>query len=115
VHRQEDREPCQRRLPSGDCASTSRTTASARRSRSTRSGVTSPTIRTASPAGERLATDQLVRETELASDAPHLVLEQLAQRLDQLELHALGRPPTLWCVLIVADGPRTDTDSMTSG
>ena len=26
-----------------------------------------------------------------------------------------GRPPTLWWLLIVADGPRTDTDSMTSG
>ncbi len=27
----------------------------------------------------------------------------------------VGRPPTLWCVLIVADGPRNETDSITSG
>jgi hypothetical protein len=26
-------------------------------------------------------------QTQLESDAPHLVLEQLAQRLDQLQLH----------------------------
>ena len=26
-----------------------------------------------------------------------------------------GRPPTLWCVLMVADGPLNDTDSITSG
>ena len=26
-----------------------------------------------------------------------------------------GRPPTLWWVLMVADGPLKDTDSMTSG
>ena len=30
-----------------------------------------------------------VGQAELAAERPHLVLEQLAQRLDQLELHAL--------------------------
>ena len=38
----------------------------------------------------------LVRQPELDADAPHLVLEQLAQRLDQLEFQiAAGSPPTL--------------------
>ena len=32
------------------------------------------------------------RQAELAAQRPHLVLEQLAQRLDQLEPHALGQP-----------------------
>ena len=39
-------------------------------------------------AGERLALNDLVRQPELRADLAHLVLEQLAQRLDELELHA---------------------------
>ena len=41
-------------------------------------------------AGERLALDDLLRQAELLADHPDLVLEQLAQRLDQLELEVLG-------------------------
>src|SRR5262245_460532 len=32
-------------------------------------------------------------EAELAPERPDLVLEQVAQRLDELELHPLGKPP----------------------
>lgn len=41
-------------------------------------------------ARERLALDDLVRQAELLADHPDLVLEQLAQRLDELELQVLG-------------------------
>src|SRR5215469_10735301 len=41
-------------------------------------------------ARERMAVDHLPRQAELDSQAPYLVLEQLAQRLDELEMHALG-------------------------
>ena len=43
-------------------------------------------------AGERLARDQLLGEAEVAANGAHLVLEQLAQWLDQLQLHALRQP-----------------------
>jgi len=35
--------------------------------------------------------DHLGGQAELHADAPHLVLEQLAQRLDEPELHRLGQ------------------------
>ena len=38
-----------------------------------------------------MAVHHLARQAELDADAPHLVLEQLAQRLDQLQLHVLGQ------------------------
>ncbi len=38
-----------------------------------------------------MAIDHLARQPEFDADAPHLVLEQFAQRLDQLEAHALGQ------------------------
>jgi hypothetical protein len=67
--------------------------------------------------GERVATHHLLRQPELATHLPHLVLEQLAQRLDQLERQLSGlSPPTLWWVLMVADGPPFgEIDSITSG
>ena len=40
---------------------------------------------------EGMAVDEGRRQAELAAERPHLVLEQLAQRLDQLQLHALGQ------------------------
>ena len=81
------------------------------------STVMSPGQRIASPGpGERMPADEHVRQAELAAERPHLILEQFAQRLDQLHVHALGRPPTLWCDLIVTDGPPVnDTLSITSG
>jgi hypothetical protein len=46
----------------------------------------------------------------------HLVLEELPQRLDELESMRSGSPPTLWWLLITALGPPlNDTLSMTSG
>ena len=53
---------------------------------SSRSRVTSPMMRTARPGpGEGLAPDDLLGQAELLADRAHLVLEQVAQRLDQLE------------------------------
>jgi len=40
-------------------------------------------------AGEGLPKDHLVGQTQLLADLPHLVLEQVAQRFDQRELHVL--------------------------
>ena len=42
-------------------------------------------------AGKRMAADERLGQAELAAERAHLVLEQLAQRLDQRELHALGQ------------------------
>ena len=42
-------------------------------------------------AGERVAADEGRRQAELDAQRAHLVLEQLAQRLDQLQLHVLGQ------------------------
>src|SRR5437016_3012121 len=41
---------------------------------------------------ERLAPDHALRHPELLADAPHLVLEEQPQRLDELHLH-VGRQP----------------------
>ena len=40
---------------------------------------------------ERMAADEGFRQAELAAERAHLVLEQFAQRLDQLHVHALGQ------------------------
>ena len=42
-------------------------------------------------AGERMAIHHLARQSELDAEAAHLVLEQLAQRLDELQVHLLGQ------------------------
>ena len=41
---------------------------------------------------ERLAPDEPLGQAELGADRPDLVLEQRAQRLDQLELEVIGQP-----------------------
>jgi hypothetical protein len=65
--------------------------------------VTAPRMRIARPgARERLALQDLVGHVDEASELANLVLEELAQRLDELEMHALGSPPTLWWLLMVA-------------
>ncbi len=43
-------------------------------------------------AGERLPPDHSLGEPELGADTAHLVLEEQAQRLDELHLHVLGQP-----------------------
>jgi len=76
-----------------------------------RSGSTGPTMRTASPGpgnGWRATISSGTPSTRPRSR--NLVLEQLAQRLEQLEAHALGEAATLWWLLMVAEGPRTDTE-----
>ena len=42
-----------------------------------------------------MALDETLGQAELAAQGAHLVLEQLAQRLDQLEAHALGEAPDI--------------------
>ncbi len=52
--------------------------------------ISPPTIRIAEAGtGEWLAPDQPIGQSELGADLTHLVLEQAAQRLDQLELQVL--------------------------
>src|SRR3954465_8263095 len=78
----------------------SMTIQSASRSVSSRSAVTSPMIRIARPgpgdgrgagAGERLAVAHRLRQPELEPDRADLVLEQVPQRLDELEPHVGGQ------------------------
>jgi hypothetical protein len=50
-------------------------------------------MRTPRPgSGERLAPHDLVGEPQLGPDPAHLVLEQVAQRLDEVEVEILGEP-----------------------
>ena len=43
-------------------------------------------------AGERLSPHELIGEAQLGPEAADLVLEQVAQRLEQLEAHVLRKP-----------------------
>ena len=52
---------------------------------------------------ERMAADERLGQAELAAERPHLVLEQLAQRLDQLHVHALGQAAD---IVVRLDGDR---------
>ena len=66
--------------------------ASARCRMSTRSAVTSPMMRMPRPGpGNGWRQTMRSRQAELLADGAHLVLEQQAQRLDQLEAHLLGQ------------------------
>ena len=65
---------------------------------------------------EGVAADEGLGQAELAAERAHLVLEQLAQRLDELHVHALGQAADIVVHLIVTDGPPVnDTLSITSG
>ena len=68
--------------------------ASALRAGSSRSSsLTAPRMRTARPGpGNGCRSTSRRGQAELAAERAHLVLEQRAQRLDELELHALGQP-----------------------
>ena len=68
-------------------------------------------------AGEGVAADEALGQAELAAEGADLVLEELAQRLDELRgCIRSGRPPTLWWLLIVTEGPPVKlTLSITSG
>jgi hypothetical protein len=68
-------------------------------------------------AGEGVAADDVRRQAQLAAQGADLVLEQLAQRLDQLQLHAVGQAAD---IVVALDGDRraageADTLSITSG
>ena len=65
-------------------------------------------------AREGLAPDDLVGQAELLADGAHLVLEQQAQRLDQVEGQVLGQPAHVVVRLDVGRRRRVP-DSMTSG
>ena len=52
-------------------------------------------------ARERVAADEGVGQSELAAEHAHLVLEQLAQGLDELHLHALREPAH---IVVALDG-----------
>ncbi len=52
-----------------------------------------PRMRIGEPgAGERMPPDQIFRQAEFAPDLAHFVLEQFAQRLDQLERMSARKP-----------------------
>jgi hypothetical protein len=56
-------------------------------------------------AGEGVALDEGFGQSKFTSQGADFVLEQLTQRFDKLEPIFSGRPPTLWWLLIVTDGP----------
>ena len=58
-------------------------------------------------ARERVAPDEMLGQAQLAAERAHLVLEQLAQRLDQLQVHALGQAAD---VVVRLDGHRRAAD-----
>ncbi len=67
-------------------------------------------------AGEGVAADEFFRQAQFAAQGADFVLEQLAQGFDQLQAIFSGRPPTLWWLLIVTEGPPEKlTLSITSG
>jgi hypothetical protein len=67
-------------------------------------------------AGERVAVDHVARQAQRHAQFAHLVLEQVAQRLQQLQAQRSGRPPTLWWLLMVtAFLLLAPPDSITSG
>jgi len=67
--------------------------ASARRSRSAYSRFTSPRMRTPRPGpGKGCRNTNLARQAEGEAQLAHLVLEELAQRFEQLQMQRLGQP-----------------------
>ena len=55
--------------------------------------------------GKRMAADERLRQPELAAERAHLVLEQFAQRLDELHAHALGQAADIVVALDRHRGP----------
>ena len=75
------------------------------------SAFTSPTIRTASPGpGNGWRWTISSGRPELGADRADLVLEQVAQRLDELEVHVLGQPADVVVALDVGRGLRAGLD-----
>ena len=82
----------------------------------TRSASTSPMMRIARPGpGNGWRPVIVGGNAEGGAELADLVLEELAQRLDELETHALGQAADVVVALDGRDGPLNDTDSITSG
>jgi hypothetical protein len=66
--------------------------------------------------GERVAADEGLRQTELAPSARTSSLNNSRSGSTSFIFMRSGRPPTLWWLLITAEGPpRAETLSTTSG
>ena len=86
------------------CGSRRDRSASALRRMSSFSRVTSPGKRMARPGpGNGWRPTKMFGQAELAAERAHLVLEQFAQRLDQLHVHALGQAAD---IVVRLDGHR---------
>ena len=59
-------------------------------------------------AGEGLAVEDVVGHAEVAADAADFIFEEVAQRLDQLELHVCGQAAD---VVVALDGLRRAFDA----
>jgi hypothetical protein len=59
-----------------------------------------------------MAADEALGQAELAAERPHLVLEQLAQRLDELHVHALGQAADIVVALDRHRGPAGERDAL---
>ena len=59
-----------------------------------------------------MAADELFRQAEFPAKRAHLVLEQFAQRLDQLHPHPLGKPPDIVVALDRHRGPAGEGDAL---
>mmetsp|Transcript_22059 Transcript_22059/g.54169 ORF Transcript_22059/g.54169 Transcript_22059/m.54169 type:complete len:205 (-) Transcript_22059:1038-1652(-) len=89
---------------------------SACRRMSARSRVISPRIRMASPGPGKGC--RQTDERSMPSSIPNARTSSLKSSLSGSSTCSFilaGRPPTLWCVLMVAEGPLNDIDSITSG
>ena len=63
-----------------------------------------------------MAADEMVGQAQFPTQIAHLVLEQFAQRFDQLQIHPVGQTADIMVALIVTDGPPVKlTLSITSG
>ena len=66
-------------------------------------------------AGEGMAADDGRRDAEDGPSSRTSSLKSSRSGSTSSRRMRSGRPPTLWWLLMVADGPLNDTDSMTSG
>jgi hypothetical protein len=80
---------------------------------SQRSFVTSPGMRMARPGpGKGWRPTKASRQAELAAQCAHLVLEQFAQRLDQLHVHPLGQAADIVVALDRHRRPAGEADAL---
>ena len=63
-------------------------------------------------AGEGVAADEAVGQAELAAEGADLVLEELAQGLDELEVHALGEAADVVVALDGDGGAAREADAL---